>query len=263
MKQLILLFPIFLIVAICKGQTPVQLAPPLLKYQSVFFKKSAKVELEFAQQGTQIYYTLNNRTPTLKDKVYRKPIQIKKSFTTLKAMVAGDGFGSSEIVNAIFIKDGLSIQSVQQTPANERFPGNGANTLIDNEGGLPAIGSGSWLGYQQDSVEVNIVMEGKPTLSSVLVNSLQDQGSWVFLPEQIRVYQFDESSQSFQLVGERLNQVSGNIPGASCVPIQVPFSKKIVSGKIKIIIRGMKSLPEWHPGKGQQGWLFIDEIKLY
>jgi len=263
MKQLIILIPIYLMVAICKAQTPVQLAPPLLKYQSVFFKKSANVELKFAQQGTQIYYTLNNRTPTVKDKLYRKPIQIKKSFTTLKAMVAGEQFSSSEIITATFIKDGLSIQSVQQTPANEKFQGNGPNTLIDNEGGLPAIGSGSWFGYQQDSVEINMVMEGKQKLTSVLINCLQDHGSWIFLPEQIRVYQFDESKQLFQLVGERMDPLNGNISGASCVAIQVSLSKKIITGKIKIVIKGINSLPEWHPGKGQKGWLFIDEIKLY
>ena len=263
MKQLIILIPIYLMVAICKAQTPVQLAPPLIKYQSVFFKKSATVELKFAQQGTQIYYTLNNRTPTVKDKLYRKPIQIKKSFTTLKAMVAGEQFSTSEIVTATFIKDGINVQSVQQTPANERFPGNGPNTLIDNEGGLPAIGSKTWLGYQQDSVEINMVMEGKQKLTSVLINCLQDHGSWIFLPVQIRVYQFDERTQSFQLAGERMDPINGNIPGASCVPVQVLLSKKTITNKIKIVLNKIKSLPEWHPGKGQQGWQFIDEIKLY
>ncbi len=263
MKQLLFLFPIFLIGFICKGQTPVKLAPPLLKYQSVFFKNRASVELKFAQQGTQIYYTLNNRTPTIKDKVYRKPIQIKKSFTTLKAMTTGEEFTSSEIVAATFIKDGINVRSIQQMPANERFQGNGPNTLIDNEGGLPAIGSKTWLGYQQDSVEINVVLEGKQKLTTILINCLQDHGSWVFLPEQVLVYQSGGNTQSFQLAGERLDAVNENISVASCVPVQVLLSKKITTDKIKIVIRGIKSLPEWHPGKGRPGWLFIDEIKLY
>ena len=263
MKQLIFSIPIFLIVAICKAQTPVQLAPPLLKYQSVFFKKSANVELKFAQQGTQIYYTLNNQTPTVKDKVYHKAIQIKNSFTTLKAIVAGEGFSPSEVVTATFIKDGLKIQSIQQTTANERFQGNGPNTLIDNEGGLPAIGSHTWAGYQQDSVEINLVLNERQKIKSVLIDCLQDYGSWVFLPEHIKVYYFDEGKQLFELVGERNNPIKENIKGASCVPIQVALSKKITTNKIRIVLSGIKSLPEWHAGKGQPGWLFIDEIKLY
>jgi Fn3 associated len=223
----------------------------------------ATVELKFAQQGTQIHYTLNNQLPTEKDKIYTKPIQIKNSFTTIKAMVTGAGFLPSEIVSVTFIKDGLKIRSVQQPLANQRFPGNGANTLIDNEGGMTDLNSKTWLGYQQDSVEIDITMEKKQTISSVLVNCLQDHGSWVFLPEQIRIYYLDDKEQSFQLMAEQSAHATESIASASCVPIMIGLPKKTNAGKIKIKLNGIKSLPEWHPGKGQAGWIFIDEIKVY
>jgi len=247
----------------CSAQTPVQLAPPLLKYPAIFFKNMATVELKFAQKGTQIHYTLNNKVPTEKDKVYTHPIQIKNSFTTLKAMVSGAGYLPSEIVSATFIRDGLKISSVQQAAASQRFPGNGANTLIDNKGGMTDINSGTWMGYQQDTVEINIVMEKSQLIASVLINCLQDHGSWVFLPEQIRIYYFDDKQQSFQLMAEQSAHATENVTGAACVPIMIKMPNKIFAEKIKIELKGMKSLPEWHPGKGQEGWIFIDEIKVY
>ena len=94
----------------CKAQSSVQLAPPLMKYYSVFFKDASIVELKFAQPGTQIHYTLNNQQPTEQDQVYSKPIRVKKSFTTVKAMAAGEGFLNSETVSATFIKDGIKIK---------------------------------------------------------------------------------------------------------------------------------------------------------
>jgi hypothetical protein len=245
------------------AQTPTQLATPLLKYQSVFFKNTATAELKFAMKGTSIHYTLNNQTPTKKDPVYHQPIQINRSFTTIKAMVFGEGFLPSDIVSATFIKDGLKIKSVQQTTPNERYQGNGATTLMDNKGGLTAINAGTWLGYQTDSVEINITLEKSQLISSVLLNCLQDQGSWIFLPQQITVYYFDKTKQSYQLLKERFDTSNANIAGASCQPISIPLSKKITTNTIKIILRGIKSLPDWHQGKGQPGWLFIDEIKLY
>jgi hypothetical protein len=248
---------------LCKAQTPVQLAPPLIKYRAIFFKDIANVELKFAQKGTQIHYTLNNLDPTEKDKIYTKPIQIKNSFTTIKAMVSGEGFLPSEIVSATFIKDGLKISSVQQTLANQRFPGNGPATLFDNEGGMTDLNSKTWLGYQQDSVLIDVVLEKRQKISSVLINCLQDHGSWVLLPEQIRVYYFDDKLQSFQLMAEQSAHATENITGASCVPITIIVPKLIVTEKIKISLKGIKSLPEWHPGKGQAGWMFIDEIKVY
>ena len=245
------------------AQAPVQLAPPLLKYESVFFKNTATVTLKFAQQGTLIFYTLNNQTPGVKSQVYSKPIQIKTNFTTIKAMVAGAGFTPSEIVTATFVKDGFKIKTVQQTSPNERYQGNGATTLIDNKGGLTAVNSATWLGYQTDSVEINITMEHSQPIAAVLINALQDYGSWIFLPQQIQLYGFDKSKQSFQYLTNWFDNSSTNIAGASCQPILMPLSKKITTDTIKIILKGIKSLPDWHQGKGQPGWLFIDEIKVY
>ena len=259
------IFPIgaMLISVTVNAQKPVQLAPPLLKYESVFFKNTATVTLKFAQQGTRIFYTLNNQTPGVKSQVYSKPIQIKTNFTTIKAMVAGAGFAPSEIVTATFVKDGFKIKSVQHTPPNERYQGDGATTLIDNKGGLTAVNSATWLGYQTDSVEINITLEKSQPIAAVLINALQDYGSWIFLPQQIQLYVFDKSKQSFQYLTNWIDTSFTNIAGASCQPIVIPLSKKFNTDTIKIILKGIKSLPDWHQGKGQPGWLFIDEIKLY
>jgi hexosaminidase len=262
MRKFLTVLPAIFIVTICNGQ-PVQLAPPLLKYTSVFFKDAATVELQFAQPGTQIHYTLDNQQPTAKDKIYTGPIQLKKSITTIKAITAGEGFLPSVMVSATFIKDGFKIRSIQQTPASERFPGNGVNTLVDNEGGLTDLNSKTWLGYQSDSVEINMQLDDKQKIAAVLIHCLQDHGSWVFLPELIRVYYFDEAKQSFRLIAEQINPAKEIKQGASCEPIIIALQKRVTAEKIKIVLRGVQSLPEGHPGKGKPGWLFIDEIKLY
>ena len=263
MNKSVFLILVFFTTTICKGQSPVQLAPPLLKYHSKFFKNKVTVEIKFAQPGTQIHYTLNHQQSTEQDKIYTKPIQIKKSFTTIKAMVTGEGFLSSETVSATFIKDGLKTKSVQQTPSSEKFPGNGPNTLIDNEGGITDMSSKTWMGYQQDSVEINIAFEKKQKLSSVLINCLQNQESWIFLPAQISVFYFDESKQLFKLLGEQLLVTNEKIAAASCEPIIIAAARKVKAQKIKIILKAIKTLPEWHAGKGQAGWILVDEIKLY
>ena len=262
MRKFLTSLPAFFIVTICNGQ-PVQLAPPLLKYHSVFFRDAATVELQFAQKGAQIHYTLNNKQPTARDKIYSKPVQLKNSITTLRAFTSGEGFLSSAVVSAIFIKDGLKIKSIGQTPASERFPGNGSNTLVDNEGGVIDLNAKTWVGYQTDSAEINLVLEQKQKVSSVLIHCLQDHGSWIFLPGHIQIFYFDVTKQSFQLIAEQFNPAKEIVQGASCQPIIISLPKKIIAEKIKIVLKGVQSLPEGHPGKGKPAWLFIDEIKLY
>jgi hexosaminidase len=261
-KLTLSLLSLLFIAAACYGQ-PVQLAPPLLQYHSVFFKNFTTVTLQFRQDGTKINYTLNGKQPTEKDNIYNKPIQIKNSITTLKAITSGKGFLNSAAVAATFIKEGLKIKSIQQTPANKRFPGNGVNALIDNEGGSTNLNSSTWLGYQKDSVEINIQTGRKQNISSVLIHYLQDHGSWIFLPEHIQVFYFDEGSHSFRLIAEQLHPAKEIIEGASCIPLLITLSKKVNTQKIKIILKPVSSLPKGHTGNGEPGWLFIDEIKLY
>ncbi|SRR5258705_7792622 len=247
----------------CHAQQQFQLDAPMLKYSSVFFTGSAIASLKFEQPGTQIFYTVNNKEPTENDAVYQKPILIKKPQTTLKAKVFGNGFIPSETIEATFIKDGLKIKSIQQTRADEKFPGNGQGTLIDNEGGIADLHNKNFLGYQQDSVEINITLEKKEKIDSVLLNFLQDHDSWIFLPQEIKVFYFNKKTKAFELMAKK--EISGNTiaKGSSTVFEIVKSPGKLISDKLKIVLKPLQSLPGGHPGEGKQSWLFIDEIKIY
>ena len=247
----------------CLGQTPVQLAPPLLKSSSVFFKQAAIVELKFAQQGTHIYYTLNGQAPTEKDNIYKKPIQIKKSLTTLRAITAGAAFSPSEIVSVTFVKDGLEIKSEQHSNPNEKYQGNGVNTLFDNEGGVANMKSTNWIGYQQDTVEIMVEMKTSQPLHSVLIDFLQDYKSWVFPPQIISVEYFNQSNQTFELFSEKKFEFNKSNNAPECRPILLTAENKIVTDQLKIKLYGFTSLPDWLAGKRRHGWIFVDEIKVY
>ena len=247
----------------CLGQTTVQLAPPMLKYPSVFFTNAAIVEMKFAQIGTHIYYTLNGQQPTVKDKIYKIPLKINQSVTTLKAITAGKGFLASEIVSATFVKDGLEIKTEQHSIPNEKYKGNGANTLFDNEGGVANMKSTNWIGYQEDSVEITVEMKTSQQLHSVLLDFLEDYKSWIFLPQSISVDYFNQSSQGFEKFSEKFFELDKRASGPDCRPILLTAEKSIVTDKLKIKLYGISSLPDWLPGKRKHGWIFLDEIKVY
>lgn len=242
---------------------PVQLAPPLLKYGSVFFTGTKKVEMLFAEKNTAIHYTVNNKTPTEKDAVYKQPLQIKGAITTVKAITTSEGFLPSAVVSVTLIKVGIPFKVISQTEPAASYKGNGLATLNDNKGGYTDLHGGTWLGYQTDSVEVELQLNRKQSLSSVLLHCLQDNGSWVFLPEAIQVFYFDEKTNQYNKLINWNQSAGASVDGSGCVPIKLSFDQKIKTNKLKIIIKGVQSIPDDHPGKGQKGWLFIDEIKLY
>jgi hypothetical protein len=262
MKNIALLF-LLSITSPVLAQDTFQLAPPLVNYNSVFFTNKTMVAIKFAQSATAVRYTLNNREPTVKDMVYTKPVAITTNFTTLKAKAFGNNFHPSATMAVTFIKDGESIQSIQQTTPNKDYPGTGANTLIDNKGGVPQFGSNTWLGYNCDTVRVTMNLEKEQTVNKVLLHFLQDEGSWIFMPDEIIVQWFDKKTNSFKNFGIEKLLADTASPGSRCNYRIIQTKNKIQTNKISINIIVKKTIPAWHPGKGEHGWLFIDEIKVY
>jgi hexosaminidase len=166
-------------------------------------------------------------------------------------------------VQATFIKDGVKIKATEQPKANDKFSGNGAETLFDNEGGIADLNSKNFLSYMQDSIEIKMTLAKKEKIDSVLIDFLQDHGSWIFLPQKIKTYYFDEVSKSYELISQKEILSKAIINGSSTIFQILKSNKKVIADKLKIIIEPLQSMPEGHLGKGKQSWLFIDEIKIY
>lgn len=260
MKQMISLFPVIFFLQ-SFSQPLFQLAPPILKYQSAFFSGSTSFEVIFNQPGAVIRYTLNGNEPTENDLLYSGGVTINDK-TVVKVKAFGKNFLPSETVSATFIKNGKAIKRIQFSKPNESYANAKANILNDNIGGLLNYHSGSWLGYDSDSVTIHIELTKKETINTVLISLLQDEKSWIFLPEAIFVYYYDDAQKNYRPVGNEI--FSHTEPGAKQSSIrEIKPGSHISSQKLKLVLLPLKKIPEWHNGKGNHAWLFIDEIKVY
>ncbi len=263
MKNAHFLIIFILNTAVLSAQESFQLAPPLLKYSSVFFTKEAKIEMAFAEPNTDIHFTTNGSEPSQNDPIYKTPLSITTSFTTVKARVFSKIYQASDVVAATFIKDGLPIKSVEGTLPNPKYTGSGAQTLIDNKGGTTNISGKTWLGFQTDTVEIVLSLNKKERIYAVLVNLLQDHGSWIFLPEKIEAYSFDNKAKKYQLIGNQVFNQDKEVKGSFCTPSVLTVDKGVKTDKIKLQLYLVKQIPDWHAGKGNRSWIFIDEVKVY
>ncbi len=261
MKYIACLITSLLVLFSAVAQEVFQLAPPLMKYNSVFFLDEVKVILSFAQSATVIHYTTNGDEPDVNSPAYKEPVIIRKNFTTLKAKVFGEGFLPSETTQATFVKDGLPLRKVEFSQPNEGYGGEGIATLMDNKGGVPSFTSKTWLGFNQDTVSITISLRKKQNVSAVLFNLLQDYGSWIFFPHKAEVY----STLNGRIVkqGQLLFTAKENIDVSVCRPYLIKFKRRTKTDVIKVQLYLLKNIPDWHPGRGQSSWVFIDEVKLY
>lgn len=242
------------------AQDTFQLAPPLIKFSSIFFKKEATVSLLFAQPGTNVHYTTNGEEPMTSDQVYRKPIIITKNMTTLKVKAYSSDFSPSATVSTTFIKEGLAFHAIFP-PANSKYEGEGPATLNNNKGGIANPNLAHWLGYNGDSVVVSLSIKQEQPLKSVLINAMQNQGGWIFFPSKIEAFAFDKHEDKLIKIGQTVYHPQKNMDDLTCKSILIQLNN-ISTQQIQLVIHNQK-LPLWHSGKGNNGWIFIDEIKLY
>lgn len=245
------------------AQDSLQLTPPLIKYHSIFFSKKIRVELAFAHPNTTIHYTLNEQVPTIADPIYKKPIRIQNNLTTIKAKVFGDSFLPSETATATFIQAGKKIESIEQTPPNPKYVGSGSNTLIDLKGGNTAIGASTWLGYNCDTVKIELTLTKPQWIESLLFNFLQNESAWIFLPDEISVKWYNDQIGKFELLGKEMIDDAPQTTGSNCNYRVIKVADKVLTNQLLIHIMVKKRIPDWHPAKGSHAWMFIDEIKVY
>jgi hypothetical protein len=259
MKRLLIVF--FLFITDHSFTQEFQLAPPALTYKSVFFSAATTFSVLFNQPGTTVHYTLNGKEPTENDLIYKRPVAINKR-TIVKVKAMGKDYLASETISAEFIRNGKPLKSVGFTKPGESYANVKADILNDNNGGIPDYRNGEWVGYDRDTVEIDIELKRKEKIGSVLIDLLQDENSWIFLPGKIELYYFDPEKDGYLLTGAQIFSSDKFSPKRNVLQ-EIKPGKKIIAGKLKLVLFTLKNIPDWHAGKGKHGWLFIDEIKVY
>jgi hypothetical protein len=166
-------------------------------------------------------------------------------------------------VRVVFYPTGLPIHHLTGTSPHSRYPGNHPFGLYDQKGGSCSSSSVNWQGFDQDLVQLECYLEKQQPVKQVLVHVLQEESSWIFLPERIEVEALEPVKATFQLCGQWNAESKSSLSPTQCVPIFITLPDAVSTSCIRIRVHGVSNIPTWHPAQGQHAWVFIDEIKLY
>lgn len=123
------------------------------------------------------------------------------------------------------------------------------------------IKDGKWQGFHGKNVDIVFKLTQDKKVKSVEIGFLEDIRSWVFLPSQI-IISSSTDGENFKIESsENLNTTEETKP----ISIYNYHAKLQVTKKIKYIKVQAKSIgncPEWHYGKGNKSWIFIDEVEI-
>ena len=219
-------------------------------------KGCVEVILE-AQGDTPVRYTLDGSDPCEDSPVYTAPIEIRES-CTLKARSERNG-----TVGNIYEKSftghkamGRPVKALTETHHNYTY--NCPDMLTDGLRGAGPYNSGDFAGWYNKPFEAMIEMDDTP-YSSVTLSTIAFRHDWIFGPIDMTIYT-SEDGESFTQVAHADYTVTGLIDdGNVCEAYTLNFPE--TSAKfLKVTASCIKSLPDWHPGKGSPGFLFVDEV---
>jgi uncharacterized membrane protein len=233
-----------------------QLVPPMLVFPSIFFDEPITIEVNYGLPNTNISYQIDDGPSRL---VENGKIEINKS-SKLRLVAKKDGWEDSHTVEEVFIK--VAKTEFKKTQLKNlpkgKYKGNGVTTLFDFIKASKDFADGKWLGFDGDDMIVDIEMDVSQSLSSVYLSSINNLGSWIFPPKVIEIWGGDNKENLVKLTEEKISQPTASDP-AELKIYQLKFEPKKIK-YLQIRATNFGKLPDWHPGKGNPTWLFVDEI---
>ncbi|MGX7686769.1 chitobiase/beta-hexosaminidase C-terminal domain-containing protein [Flectobacillus roseus] len=248
-----------------KGYIPtdtemLKLTPPILENEDFVLSKPTLISFKHPLKGVTIRYTVNGQQPdSLNSPVYQKPIELN-TYTILKAKAVKAHWYASDMVEYVFFKGKYHPKSVELiNQPNPQYMGEGGSTLINLKKGDPNdFKNKAWLGYREKPFEAFFTFDKPTPIQSVMLSLGRNLGGFIFPPTSVEIWA-GNSKSSLQLV-QKINPTQPLKDG----PVRIePIEITLKAGNysfIKVIARPVTKLPSWHNGKGQPGWVFIDEV---
>lgn len=240
----------------------IKLNQPMVENEEQVLLQPVALKLKHYVKGVAIHYTTDGSEPdSISSPVYKGDFMLDKNLT-VKAKAFKQGWVSSEITERTFYKSGYKIDSIKllQSSPDEPYKSFNAKILTDAQKGDLNFRSGKWIGYRGIPMQAMLYFDTPQSISSVTVSSLIDIGGYIMPPQQVEVWAGSNPAQ-LRLIKRITPQQPGKDAPGYMKGFELNFNP-VKEKYLKVVVTPVAKLPEWHRGKGDKGWAFVDELFL-
>jgi predicted alpha-1,2-mannosidase len=237
------------------NQPSIFVANPFILSGKSLFTDSLLVEMAVANKKARIYYTINGGN----ERLYEKPFVVRDN--TSIDFYSRDYNMVSPTQNAVFTRLRRDRTVTLLNEYNPSYHAGGAQGMMDRVHGKLNWRAGDWQGYQGQDVTMLMRLEKPQVLTRVAGNFLEDQNSWIFYPKSVQFFVSTDSVQwkPLEEVVSRHSSQNLTVSTAAFESKQLP---KTPVKYVKMVIKNFGPMPEWHEGRGNPTFFFVDEFEV-
>jgi len=163
-----------------------------------------------------------------------------------------DESGGKPLSHQFILHSNLGADIEMVTQPHPKYNHNGSLNLVDGiKGTLPWKGS-QWLGFDTSYIEFIVDLGEVREITSVELGMLDQNGSWIYLPEKIVVQV--SKKKKWCLKKKYTTKVESTDP-----TVLLKDSGRYV----RVRVYAMHAIPEGMDGGGNVPWTFIDEVQIW
>ncbi|MBK7809058.1 MAG: chitobiase/beta-hexosaminidase C-terminal domain-containing protein [Saprospiraceae bacterium] len=243
----------------------IKLSSPLMVNESYIIKPGEEIVLKHYINGAQIKYTLDGSEPdSLHGTLYSKPFTISGSID-VKTVAVKDGWFVSDVVKFSLFENGATPDScILLTQPNVQYKGEGALTFINGKRApINNLPDANWIAFRENLFSAIFEYKMPIALTKISFCYGLQVPQYVFPPTAVSVFGSNDKKQFQLLTNQKIAPYQKNNKDQVKSDV-IHLSLKSQPFKYyKIEAQNLQRIPDWHPGKGERGWLFIDEIFFY
>ncbi len=232
-----------------------QLSPPQHQTDSTFFKSSTTVVLALDFPEATLRYTTDGTEVTPTSTPYHGPLLLDHT-AVLQASAFHPECQASEPLSQKFFKVSPILDNAnwQTDPLPDyRYPGNGALSLSDGQkGDLQFRDDRRWLGFQKDTVDIDLLLPEKRPLKSLTISTIANEIAWVFLPNRIELVVDNNVITTW-------SRADYDAPSRTDLHFLTLRFPEITTNSLTLRVLA-EPLPKGHNGYGYVSWFFVDEV---
>lgn len=202
----------------------------------------------------ELHYTLASQ-PAIR---YSRPVVLQRSTDMNITYLRSGKLVNSVPLRFTFNKATGKKVSITKTP-NEKYPGQGGPfSLVNGVWSDKGLSYPDWLGFVGDDIVATIDLGKSQQVSTVKLHTLDQNGSWVYLPQYVEVL-VSTDGKKYTSAGRSSEFVKDTLTMGW---ITVNFRSRNAR-YVRVVAKNYGLIPEGKPGAGNKAWLFADEVQVY